>query len=669
MIVKEPDLTGETLNNYKIVGKLGRGGMASVYKAHELSLNRMVALKVLSTQLSEDEEYIKRFQREAQAAAQLNHPNIVQIYSIGEEKGLHYFAMELIKGESLLDLKKKEGILDVATATTLIKQTADALADAHRIGLVHRDIKPSNIMIDQLGRAKVTDFGIAYVSTAQTKLTREGSVIGTPEYLSPEQCEGKTVDQRSDIYSLGVTFYELLTGKTPYEADTPVSMLMKIVRGEFPPLCEVKPDLPAELCRIVEKMMAKDLDARYASMTDVLNDLNRFKMPEGTAGTGSGTAAEDALRSGTEVVDVVESRELQAAAAGDAPRNNKKAGIIIMVIILLLIGGAITAKLILDQKKKETTVAGTDSSTVDTTTQPDADSSPKPFADLTKDTETVDAGDPGTTEESSSGETAEQESSGTTGDSTAGADATGANVTGTNATAVETKVETKAAQIAGTETGSDGTQEQEGPESTEFKSQPISVSTEKTGSGAQGSVTGVERKSAALSSDSAKEKRTGVGSVVTRGSATGTGHSSGSQVVQPGPRPQPMTQPLPPARSCFVTSLGDSDKAEVVSAYIEELLGDKNYTVVDGPSVGNRKIEEVARHHVVVTVRQLASTTLNYYGQSTEQFSVSISVKVVSPQRGLILSGPISRTVQYTGLNAEENLREAARKLVSALKF
>lgn len=173
MIVKESDLTGKTLSNYKVIGRLGRGGMATVYKAHELSLNRVVALKVLSTQLSEDKEYIKRFQREAQAAAQLNHPNIVQIYAISEEDGIHYFAMEYIKGKSLAEIRLEQGPMKPDQAVVIIKQVADALHDAHNAGLVHRDIKPSNIMIDQLGRAKVTDFGIAYVSSAQTKLTRK----------------------------------------------------------------------------------------------------------------------------------------------------------------------------------------------------------------------------------------------------------------------------------------------------------------------------------------------------------------------------------------------------------------------------------------------------------------------------------------------------------------
>jgi serine/threonine-protein kinase len=277
MIVKEQDLTGKNLSNYKILDKLGKGGMATVYKAHELSLNRVVALKVLSPRLSEDTEFIKRFQREAQAAAKLNHSNIVQIYAIGEEKGIHYFAMEYIKGKTLAQIKNEEGILTAARAIPIIRQVAEALGEAHKVGLVHRDIKPSNIMIDASGRAKVTDFGIAFVAEAKTKLTREGSIIGTPEYLSPEQCEGKPLDGRSDIYSLGVTLYEMLSGKTPYEADTPVSMLMKIVQGNFLPLDQVNPNVPLPVQKMVEKMMQTDTQKRYTNVDELLESLQEVE--------------------------------------------------------------------------------------------------------------------------------------------------------------------------------------------------------------------------------------------------------------------------------------------------------------------------------------------------------------------------------------------------------
>lgn len=270
-------LVNSQLGQYQILAKLGQGGMATVFKAHEQSLNRMVALKVLHPSLAENEEYIKRFKREAQSAAKLNHPNIVHIYSIGEDRGHHFFAMEMIKGDSLADFKRSGRKLDTQRILSITRQIASGLSAAHAAGLVHRDIKPSNIMLLEDGTVKVADFGIAQVSGGDTKLTMDGAVIGTPEYLSPEQCEGQPIDGRSDIYSLGVTLYELLSGKTPYQADTPVSMLMKIVKGEYPPLGSIVPDIPADIEALVKRMMATKVDQRFQNCQDLISAIDAIK--------------------------------------------------------------------------------------------------------------------------------------------------------------------------------------------------------------------------------------------------------------------------------------------------------------------------------------------------------------------------------------------------------
>jgi serine/threonine-protein kinase len=614
MIKKEIDLSGKTLSNYKIVGKLGSGGMATVYKAHELSLNRMVALKVLSSQLSEDKEYIKRFQREAQAAAQLNHPNIVQIFSIGEEKGLHYFAMELIKGKSLAQIKKEEGVLQPEKAVTVIQQVADALSDAHRAGLVHRDIKPSNIMIDELGRGKVTDFGIAYVTSAQTKLTREGSIIGTPEYLSPEQCEGKTVDGRSDIYSLGVTLYELLTGKTPYEADTPVSMLMKIVQGNFPPIGQVNPKLPKALCKVVEKMMVTDVNKRYASMKEVLDDLDALQLAE--APTPAPTKQEPA----TEMVAV--------GAAGEPlaeKRSNKWAAVIVAAVIVLLMGGAFAAKLLIFDKKKPDTP--NDKPAVAEKAAPAESQSQMPGED------TADTEDTAGTED--------------TADTTAAAEDTEGTDTG------ESTIDTAA---------TNDTQPGDAQASINSGSSASGESTGSTGTADTGTAVSPAGKPTATSSSPSSSSS----------SPSTSPSSSVSPATTPSatqPAPKPAVKPAPPANSCIISTLGDSDKADIVGSYVQEILGRKNYRVVDGPSVAGREIADVARNHIVIKARQLGTTTLNYYGNSSEQYSVSLTIQLVSPKNGTIVAGPVSRTVKYTALNAEENLREAVAKLVAALKL
>jgi len=196
----------EHIGHYSIVSELGRGGMGVVYKAHEESLNRFVALKVLGRHLSGDESFVERFKREAQSAASLNHPNIVQVYAIDEFEGQHYFAMEYVKGTSIQQMIKARGSLDPVAAGRLILQAASGLGAAHGRGIVHRDIKPANLMVDERGLVKITDFGLALLAAGTTRLTATGMFMGTPGYLSPEQCLDEDIDQRTDIYSLGVTF-------------------------------------------------------------------------------------------------------------------------------------------------------------------------------------------------------------------------------------------------------------------------------------------------------------------------------------------------------------------------------------------------------------------------------------------------------------------------------
>jgi tRNA A-37 threonylcarbamoyl transferase component Bud32 len=277
LVAKELNLVGQQFGNYKILSELGRGGMAIVYKADELSLNRVVALKVMSPKISEDEEMIKRFQREAQAAAKLSHPNIVHVYSMGEIQGVHYFTMEYVKGRTLRQIRK-QGPLPLPRAIGVMIEVAQALDEAHKAGLVHRDIKPSNIMIDAAnGRVKVTDFGLARMVEPTTQLTVDGTFLGTPEYMSPEQCEAKPVDGRTDIYSLGVTFYELLTGKIPFTAETPASMIVKIMKGEMIPIRQVDPSIPPQVEEVIQKMLSFDRDKRYRDAAELAAILEKLR--------------------------------------------------------------------------------------------------------------------------------------------------------------------------------------------------------------------------------------------------------------------------------------------------------------------------------------------------------------------------------------------------------
>ena len=264
----------ELIGHYRIVSELGRGGMGVVYKAHEESLHRHVALKVLGEHLAADEDAVERFVREARAAARLNHPNIVQIYAISEDAGRHFFAMEYVAGRSLQQILRADGPLQPLRAARLMMQAAAGLEAAHEQGIIHRDIKPANLMVDSRGLLKVADFGLALAAGgAMSRLTATGMFMGTPGYLSPEQCLDEQIDHRTDIYSLGVTFFEALTGQMPFTADSPLALINKIIRVDPPDIDELAPGVPAPLRAVLERMMAKERDRRYQSCSEILTDL------------------------------------------------------------------------------------------------------------------------------------------------------------------------------------------------------------------------------------------------------------------------------------------------------------------------------------------------------------------------------------------------------------
>ncbi|MFH1216457.1 MAG: protein kinase [Pseudomonadota bacterium] len=265
---------GSVIGGFKLEKELGRGGMGVVYKAHELSLNRKVALKILSDRLSNDEEFIERFKREAKVVAALTHPNIVSIMSFGEEGGLYYFAMEYVQGTDLGQILKERRQLPLNEAMGITSQIADALSEAADKGVVHRDLKPSNIMIDSVGRVKVTDYGIAYFQDVESHLTRTGLYMGTPEYSSPEQASGKKLDIRSDIYSLGAMLYKMLSGEVPVTGESPLAVVAKIMTEPVRPLSKVNPSLPKLIYQLVEKMMARDKDKRFQTPGDVISAIN-----------------------------------------------------------------------------------------------------------------------------------------------------------------------------------------------------------------------------------------------------------------------------------------------------------------------------------------------------------------------------------------------------------
>jgi predicted Ser/Thr protein kinase len=278
------------IGHYTIVSELGRGGMGVVYKAHEESLNRFVAIKVLSTALASDETFVARFVREAQAAAALSHPNIIQIFFIGEDDGQHYFVMEYVSGKSLLSIIREQGRIANPLAAQYVEQAAMGLAAAHDKGILHRDIKPANLMVDQRGLLKIADFGLALPADAATRLTTTGTLMGTPGYLSPEQCLGQTLDARTDIYSLGVSYYEMLTGRIPFQADSPIALMRKIVDEQAPDITSLNDAVDAQTRDIVNRMIARDREQRYPSCHELEADLGAYLDAKGVRRTSAGLA-------------------------------------------------------------------------------------------------------------------------------------------------------------------------------------------------------------------------------------------------------------------------------------------------------------------------------------------------------------------------------------------
>lgn len=268
---------GAQLGEFKLLRRLGKGGMADVWLAEQTSLKRNVALKLLRSELMEDGNYVLRFQTEAKAAAGLNHPNIVQVYTVGSEKGQHFIAQEYVHGQTLKALLVKRGPLDLSLALMIMRQVAAALQAAGEQGIVHRDIKPENIMLNRKGEVKVADFGLAQLQGGERlNLTQEGVTMGTPLYMSPEQVSGQKVDQRSDIYSFGIMCYHMLAGAPPFVGENAVSVAVKHLHETPQQISEVRPDLPPAVCAVIQRMIAKRPEQRYQDAQSIVNDVRKL---------------------------------------------------------------------------------------------------------------------------------------------------------------------------------------------------------------------------------------------------------------------------------------------------------------------------------------------------------------------------------------------------------
>ncbi|GAB4495261.1 MAG: hypothetical protein OHK0010_31670 [Anaerolineales bacterium] len=330
-------MTLQKIGRYEIKSELGRGGMATVYKAYDPLFEREVALKVLPREMLHDPQFRVRFEREAKTIAALEHPAIVPVYDVGEEDGQPYFVMRYMTGGSLQE-RIAQGPISLSEAARIFTKLAPALDEAHTKGIIHRDLKPGNILFDRIGEPYVSDFGIAKITQAQGATMTGGAIIGTPAYMSPEQAQGEQVDGRSDIYALGVILYEMLSGVQPYQATTPMAVVVKHITEPIPHILDSNPNLPVDIEPIIEKAMAKSRDERFGTATE---------LADAVAEVAHGASGQDAIKTASMRATQVAAAKTRMVAAktkvGEKPAQPKSGPsawwLIAPVLLVLALAG------------------------------------------------------------------------------------------------------------------------------------------------------------------------------------------------------------------------------------------------------------------------------------------------------------------------------------------
>jgi len=673
----------QQLGHYDIVAELGRGGMGVVYKGYEGSLNRYVAIKVLADALAHDASVKERFLREARSMAALNDPHIIQIYFIGDDAGQTYFVMEFVDGESLSSILKREGLLHPEQAARIVYQTALGLATAHDRGVIHRDIKPGNIMITSRGNVKIADFGIALSSQdISKKLTSTGEFVGTPGYLSPEVCLGKPVDQRSDIFSLGIVLFEMLAGRMPFTEESPLGLMLEVVKAEIPDVCKLNAEVDPELARVLSRMIAKDPADRYQNCHELSADLGRHPLlaaggtlklqtqPSAAAATVIGmktpVSGQNALPSTTPTpqplprstpasipADVAtritpSAQPLPAAAApaaavhepvlqrpsAQAKPSSAAVPLAIAAAALLAVGAGAWA--FRDQipflKQMTTTQVAQTSASATSTAATGAAATKTPAT--TAPTTAVAAATPATVPATA-----------TTGD---------ANAVNTSPPIAPPTASSNAAQATTTAPSASSTA------SNTAANQSLSVSALVDNGGPAPRASQVEPLKQLAAAQAAN--------------VTANAPATTQQVARINPQQQ-VAPPRPHEPTITIIASGDANIVEpAVRALTAELVR-HGYHVIHGGGAGERHaaLANLARSGaadaaVFVHARPIGAEQLQYYGQSSTVYNAQLSVNAFAVQGGRALGAGWSEQIRYGTINATEQVKEAVSEMPAQIE-
>jgi serine/threonine-protein kinase len=666
------------VGHYDIVGELGRGGMGVVYQGFESSLGRHVAIKTLSEALANDPSVVERFFREARSMAQLNDPHIVQIYFVGEDQGQPFFAMEFVAGESLSQRLKREHRLAPFEAARLLLQVAQGLSTAHDRGVIHRDIKPANLLITERGVVKVADFGIALASQDfNKKLTGTGQFVGTPGYLSPEVCLGKPVDQRSDIFALGIVFFEMLTGQTPFQDESPLGMMLEVVQADIPDVRRINDAVDPGLSEILKRMVAKEPADRYADCHELIADLVAAGVNAATpvtpsrpqisavGGTALNVPTPPEMRRPTPPPALVAApapayQTVPSAESALPPAAPARPSMLpwAAAVAILLAGGAGAAwylggSTFLSKTDEMAAVAAPAAATTDTGASPAQNS---------------------TASASTSSGTAEVASTEGVPDSTPTGAAASASVP-TQPTAPAQSADTP--EPTGTEAASavasQNTTDSD-PESSYLAEQAPTEAASAPAPRASAPASDASPQSAAIGARLAEMREN------RRDRREAIANKAPRQIAKATPAPAPAAYSGPPR--VIVLGFGDPAVAGTAELAIEEELSGIGLELVDEDLISGlsgiedgspdmaRLLAAAARDAefvVAVRVVALGQTELAYYGQSTTQYSARLEVGSYDVRNRRKLGSGWNAPVSFTHLNADYNTRQAMSPLLQRI--